>query len=144
MGIEIKRLEEDFRDGVNLILLIGLLEGTKHYLGKHLINYPLKGFFVPLYCYDQCPSNDEAKIKNVRFAFEELLPASIRPRNRASDVVHGDLAAILRVLFSLHVTFKQNQDSKFSSGFNGSFSKGQPSVSSNSKSHHDLLNEYIQ
>ena len=72
-------MEDDFRDGVNLILLIGLLED----------------FFVPLYCYKMTPDKEDEKIANVKFAFELLAESGIRAKNRPSDIVRGDLKVLI-------------------------------------------------
>ena len=75
MHIEITSLERDFSDGVNLIMLVGLLED----------------FFVPLHYYQLSPKTEEDKIRNVKFAFELLADSGIRAKNRPSDIVRGDL-----------------------------------------------------
>lgn len=54
LSIQVHDVHRDFRDGVNLCLLTGLLGG----------------FFVPLYCYHRSPKNIEQMEQNVACAFE--------------------------------------------------------------------------
>ena len=85
----VKDIKADFSDGVNLILLVGLL----------------KGFFVPLYEYFPRPGKYEEKIHNVNLAFRFLDELEVPRRNQPSDVVRGDLKAIMRIIYALFVLF---------------------------------------
>jgi len=91
IGKEVEKLEE-FSDGVKLLILIGALQG----------------FFIPFYEYKQNPESKEDMIENVNLAFrfiqEDGLPP---PLNRPGEVVRGDLKAIIRIIYSLFVKYKQ-------------------------------------
>ncbi len=109
----------DFRDGVNFLLLIGLLEGwAQSHLktNANTVFIILKGFFVPLYEYDPNPSTPESRLANLDLAFQFLSSAGIKPRNRPADVARGDIKAILRLLYCLFVKYKNGEaDSKAAS-----------------------------
>ncbi len=64
------------------------------------------GFFVPLHLYETSPSSIESRLSNVSLAFEFLTESGIRPRNRPSEVVKGDLKAVLRIIYCLFVKYK--------------------------------------
>lgn len=84
-------METDFSDGVRLILLTGCLEG----------------YFVPLYLYNLKPSTAEEKMENMNYAFRMIEDAGLpRPRNRPSEIVHNDLKATLRIVYSLFIKYK--------------------------------------
>lgn len=54
INMEVQDLDSQFHDGVNLILLMGILGG----------------FFVPLYSFNLAPQNFEQKVLNVNVAFD--------------------------------------------------------------------------
>ena len=76
-----------------------------------------QGFFVPLYQFTLHPTNMEEKMANMTFAFKLVDEAGLpRPRwethvhmvrrNRPSEIVHGDLKATLRLIYSLFIKYK--------------------------------------
>ena len=91
VGYTVSSIEDDFADGVRLILLMGSLEG----------------FFIPFYNFHLHPTTKEERLENINYAFkliEEIgLPA---PRNRPNDVMAKDLKSILRVVYSLFIKYK--------------------------------------
>ena len=91
LGYPVTDLDQDFSDGVLLILLMGSLEG----------------YFVPLFTYKQKPETTEDKMNNVSLAFKLMEEAGLpRPRNRPSEVVHRDVKSVLRVVYSLFIKYK--------------------------------------
>ena len=91
LGFPVTDLENDFHDGVRLILLLGSLQG----------------FFVPLYTFNMTPANDEEKLQNMKLAFAMLNESGIPPpRNRPYEIVHKDLKGILRIVYSLFIKYK--------------------------------------
>merc|ERR1739838_890080 len=80
IGYRVTDFEQDFGDGVRLILLIGSLEG----------------YFVPLYQFKLKPETTEDKMSNVTLAFNMIEEAGLpKPRNRPSEIVHKDLKSTL-------------------------------------------------
>ncbi|KAH7729538.1 beta-parvin [Aphelenchoides avenae] len=91
INLEVTDLETQFQDGVFLILLMGLLEG----------------YFVPLYKFHLQVTNDEEKLKNVKFSFFLMEEAGMpKPKSRAHDIVNGDLKSTLRVLHAMFTKYK--------------------------------------
>ena len=91
LGKTITQLDKDFNSGVNLLLLIGQLEG----------------YFIPLYEYHYQPTRPEECLANVTLAFDYLMNmGGIQLRNPPQEVVRGDLKAIMRILYGLLVKFK--------------------------------------
>uniref|UniRef100_A0A915Q2E4 Calponin-homology (CH) domain-containing protein n=1 Tax=Setaria digitata TaxID=48799 RepID=A0A915Q2E4_9BILA len=91
INLEVTDLENQFKDGVYLVLLMGLLEG----------------YFVPLYSFDLQALTYEQKVHNVTFAYQLLYEAGLqRPRARVQDIVNGDLKSTLRILHSLFTRYK--------------------------------------
>ncbi|CAG9532535.1 unnamed protein product [Cercopithifilaria johnstoni] len=91
INLEVTDLENQFKDGVYLVLLMGLLEG----------------YFVPLYSFDLQALTYEQKIHNVTFAYQLMYEADLqRPRARVQDIVNGDLKSTLRILHSLFTRYK--------------------------------------
>lgn len=91
INLEVTDLETQFKDGVYLVLLMGLLEG----------------YFVPLYSFDLQALTYEQKIHNVTFAYKLMYEADLqRPRARVQDIVNGDLKSTLRILHSLFTRYK--------------------------------------
>ncbi|MCP9266091.1 Paralyzed arrest at two-fold protein 6 [Dirofilaria immitis] len=91
INLEVTDLENQFKDGVYLVLLMGLLEG----------------YFVPLYSFDLQALTYKQKIHNVSFAYQLMYEADLqRPRARVQDIVNGDLKSTLRILHSLFTRYK--------------------------------------
>lgn len=91
INFEVTDLEQQFHDGVYLILLMGLLEG----------------YFVPLYDYHQTATVFDQKVHNVQFAFDLMQDAGLpRPKARPEDVVNQDLKSTLRVLYNIFTKYK--------------------------------------
>ncbi|KAL7299100.1 hypothetical protein TKK_0008188 [Trichogramma kaykai] len=89
--LEVTDLDNQFHDGVFLILLLGLLEG----------------FFVPLGNFYLTPKNYEQKVHNVAFAFELMQEIGLcKPKARPEDIVNLDLKSTLRVLYNLFSKYK--------------------------------------
>ena len=92
IGYPVTDFQQDFGDGVRLILLIGSLEG----------------YFVPLYQFNMKPQSSEEKMSNVLFAFRMIEEAGLpKPRNRPSEIVHRDLKSTLRLVYSLFIKYKK-------------------------------------
>ena len=91
VGFPVGDLENDFSDGVRLILLLGLLEG----------------YFVPLHNFNLHPENVEDKIQNMNYAFKLLDEVGLtQPRNGPYEIVHKDLKSTLRIIYSLLIKYK--------------------------------------
>lgn len=91
LNFEIKDLNTDFRDGVYLCLLMGLLGG----------------FFVPLHEFHLTPQDVDQMVNNVAFAFDLMQDVGLpKPKARPEDIVNMDLKSTLRVLYSLFTTFR--------------------------------------
>lgn len=91
INLEVSDLDNQFQDGVYLVLLMGLLEG----------------YFVPLYSFHLQVSTYEQKIHNVGFAYQLMAEAGVqRPRARVQDIANGDLKSTLRILHSLFTKYK--------------------------------------
>ena len=91
LGFTVDDLEEDFHDGVRLILLMGSLEK----------------FFVPLHTYHLSPATDEQRLENMNLGFKLIEDAGLpSPRNRPYEVVHKDLKSTLRIIYSLFIKYK--------------------------------------
>ncbi|VDN18378.1 unnamed protein product, partial [Gongylonema pulchrum] len=91
INLEVTDLENQFQDGVYLVLLMGLLEG----------------YFVPLYSFYLQVVTYEQKAHNVTFAYQLMYEAGLqRPRARVQDIVNGDLKSTLRILHSLFTRYK--------------------------------------
>lgn len=93
LNFEIKDLSTDFRDGVYLCLLMGLLGG----------------FFVPLYEFHLTPQDVDQMITNVAFSFSLMQDVGLpKPKARAEDIVNMDLKSTLRVLYNLFTSFRNH------------------------------------
>lgn len=91
LDLHISNLDTQFSDGVNFVLLIGLLEG----------------YFVPLYLFHMTPQTFDNKVHNVEFALQLVEDAGLaKPKSKAEDIVNGDLKATLRVLYTLFTKYK--------------------------------------
>jgi len=91
LDLEIDNLDSQFGDGVNFVLLIGLLEG----------------YFVPLHLFHMTPQSLEQKCHNIEFALNLIEDAGLpKPRVKAEDIVNCDLKATLRVLYTLFTKYK--------------------------------------
>jgi len=91
LDLHIQNLDNQFSDGVNFILLIGLLEG----------------YYVPLHLFSMTPNSFDQKVHNVEFALQLVEDAGLpKPRSKPEDIVNGDLKSMLRVLYSLFTKYK--------------------------------------
>uniref|UniRef100_T1GR05 Calponin-homology (CH) domain-containing protein n=1 Tax=Megaselia scalaris TaxID=36166 RepID=T1GR05_MEGSC len=91
LNIEVADLDTEFKDGVYLCFLTGLLGG----------------FFVPLYDYHVTPKTQEQMVNNVALSFELMQDIGLpMPKARPEDIVNMDLKSTLRVLYSLFTKFK--------------------------------------
>ncbi|XP_011200421.1 beta-parvin isoform X1 [Bactrocera dorsalis] len=91
LNFEITDLNSDFRDGVYLCLLMGLLGG----------------FFVPLYEFHLTPQDIDQMVSNVAFSFDLMQDAGLpKPKARPEDIVNMDLKSTLRVLYNLFTTYR--------------------------------------
>ncbi|CAG5127034.1 unnamed protein product [Candidula unifasciata] len=91
LNLEVTDLDNQFHDGVFLIMLMGLLEG----------------YFTPLYQFHVTPTTFEQRVHNVKFAFELMEDASLpRPKARPEDIVNQDLKSTLRVLYNIFTKYK--------------------------------------
>ena len=69
----------------------------------------LTGFFVPLYEYFPSPKNYDEKLHNVQLVYEYLDEIKIPKKNQPSEIVSGDLRAILRIVYCLFVDFHEKE-----------------------------------
>ncbi|XP_054717942.1 beta-parvin-like [Uloborus diversus] len=91
INLEVTDLDTQFKDGVYLTLLMGLLEG----------------YFVPLYSFNLTPLTFDHQVHNVSFAFELMMDAGLqKPKARPEDIVNNDLKSTLRVLYNLFTKYK--------------------------------------
>lgn len=117
LNFEVANLNSDFKDGVYMCLLMGLLGG----------------FFVPLYDFHLTPKDAEQmvnknlnqpnfsflfnrkliycrfinQIHNVAFSFELMQDVGLpKPKARPEDIVNMDLKSTLRVLYSLFTKYR--------------------------------------
>lgn len=91
LNFEVADLGADFKDGVYLCLLMGLLGG----------------FFVPLYEFHLTPKTLEDMVHNVAFSFELMQDCGLpRPKARPEDIVNQDLKSTLRVLYNLFTKYR--------------------------------------
>ncbi|CAG0884401.1 unnamed protein product [Cyprideis torosa] len=91
INVEVQNMGSEFQDGVNLILLMGLLEG----------------YFTPLYCFNPTPREFEQRVQNVQLAFDLMVDAGLpNPKSRPEDIVNADLKSTLRVLYNLFDKYK--------------------------------------
>ncbi|XP_031625301.1 alpha-parvin [Contarinia nasturtii] len=91
LNFEVNSLNSDFKDGVYLCLLMGLLGG----------------FFVPLYDFHLTPKTVEHMVDNVAFSFELMQDVGLpKPKARPEDIVNMDLKSTLRVLYSLFTKYR--------------------------------------
>lgn len=91
INLEVVDLDNQFSDGVFLVLLVGLLEG----------------YFVPLHEFHLTPQSFDEKVVNVSLAFELMQDAGLpKPKARPEDIVNIDLKSTLRVLYNLFTKYK--------------------------------------
>ncbi|KAG4068784.1 hypothetical protein HA402_002475 [Bradysia odoriphaga] len=91
LNIEVANLSTDFKDGVYLCLLMGLLGG----------------FFVPLYDFHLTPRDSDQMVHNVAFSFELMQDVGLpQPKARPEDIVNMDLKSTLRVLYNLFTKYR--------------------------------------
>jgi len=91
LNFEVVDLGSDFKDGVYLCLLMGLLGG----------------FFVPLYEFHLTPKDIDQMVHNVAFSFELMQDCGLpKPKARPEDIVNMDLKSTLRVLYNLFTKYR--------------------------------------
>lgn len=91
LNFEVVDLGSDFRDGVYLCLLMGLLGG----------------FFVPLHEFHLTPRDNEQMIHNVAFSFDLMQDVGLaKPKARPEDIVNMDLKSTLRCLYNLFTKYR--------------------------------------
>ena len=93
INVKVNDLETDFCNGVNLILLIGMVQG----------------FFVPLYEYFPNPTTFEEKLHNVHLALEFIDELDVKRRNQPSEIIRGDLKATMRIVYILFVKYSDDK-----------------------------------
>lgn len=91
LNFEVVDLGGDFKDGVYLCLLMGLLGG----------------FFVPLHEFHLTPKDLDQMVHNVAFSFELMQDCGLpKPKARPEDIVNQDLKSTLRVLYNLFTKYR--------------------------------------
>jgi len=91
LSLSVYDLDTQFSDGINLILLMGLLEN----------------YFVPTHMYSLTPATFDEKVKNVELAFELMKDANILlPKTQPQDIAKCELKSTLRVLYNLFNKYK--------------------------------------
>ncbi|XP_061772882.1 gamma-parvin isoform X3 [Nerophis ophidion] len=86
VGLQVSDLDQQFSDGVILLLLIGQLEG----------------FFIPLSDFRLTPDSHEHMLHNVSLALSLLADLGLQVSAvQAQDVVSQDVAGTLKVLYAL-------------------------------------------
>jgi parvin len=91
LDINVNDIGSQFHNGVNFILMMGLLEG----------------YFIPLHLYHYNPTTVDNKIDNVRLAFKLMSSCGLdQTKVNPQDVVERDLKSILRVLYSIFQKYK--------------------------------------
>lgn len=91
LSLSVNDLDKQFSDGINLILLMGLLEG----------------YFVPTYLYSLTPKTFEDKVRNLELAFDLMRDANIQlPKTQPQDIAKCELKSTLRVLYNLFNKYK--------------------------------------
>lgn len=126
INLEVTDLENQFQDGVYLVLLMGLLEGYFVPLYSFYLQVNFQRSDIPFLLFNffwnsnknkisQTSTNEshfqvvthEQKVHNVRFAYQLMYEAGLqRPRARVQDIVNGDLKSTLRILHSLFTRYK--------------------------------------
>lgn len=90
VSIQVENLDTDFCNGINFILLIGLIQG----------------FFVPLHEYNyKSVDTEEKKLKNVTLALELLDEMGLKIRNHPVEIVQGQIKPIMRIIYHLYITY---------------------------------------
>ncbi|XP_063678817.1 alpha-parvin-like isoform X2 [Bolinopsis microptera] len=84
-------IEEDFANGVNLVVMMSLAEG----------------YYVPMYSFSMEPEAYDHKLHNVTLALNLMQEAGIpRPKCTAESIVSKDLKSTLRVLYAIYSKYK--------------------------------------
>ncbi|KAL5259441.1 hypothetical protein ACHWQZ_G009775 [Mnemiopsis leidyi] len=84
-------IEEDFSNGVNLVVMMSLAEG----------------YYVPMYSFSMEPTAYDHKLHNVTLALNLMQEAGIpRPKCTAESIVSKDLKSTLRVLYAIYSKYK--------------------------------------
>ena len=66
------------------------------------------GFYVPLYEYNQNPETYEEKMENVELAMSLMSEMDFQSRNHNSDVIQGNLRAVMRIIFHLYAKYNKS------------------------------------
>lgn len=91
MDIIISDIESQFHNGVNLVLMMGLLEG----------------YYVPLYKFHYNPVGYDEKLDNVKLAMKLMQEAKCPPMVvKAEDIVHKDLKSTFRIIYTIFTKYK--------------------------------------
>ncbi|XP_061578475.1 gamma-parvin [Cololabis saira] len=86
IGLQVADMDQQFADGVILLLLIGQLEG----------------FFIPLSEFNLTPTSNSEMLQNVTLAFNLLNDTDLQlPSIDPQDIVSQDVAATLKVLYAI-------------------------------------------
>lgn len=85
LGLHVDDVDQQFADGVILLLLIGQLEG----------------FFLPLHQFNRIPVNSAEMLDNVTLALDLLNDCGFQMAVEPQDIVSRDVAATLKVLYAL-------------------------------------------
>ena len=60
---------------------------------------------MPLYEYHQTPTTYEEKLHNVNLAFNFLEEMDIKRHNQPSEIVRGELRALMKIIYALFMKF---------------------------------------
>lgn len=91
LNIDCTNIEDQFSNGVNLVIMMSLAEG----------------YYVPLYSFSMEPEAYDQKLHNVTLALNLMQEAGIpRPKCTAEAIVSKDLKSTLRVLYAIYTKYK--------------------------------------
>ena len=100
-------IETDFKDGVNFLLLMGMLGGNSNesVLTAATLIKLFPGYFLTLDSYFYSPSSPDQSLHNLRL-FESLLSdEDVSVRGSIREVQLGHVPATLRILYHLYIKF---------------------------------------
>jgi parvin len=101
MDIVITDIDTQFHNGVNLVLMMGLLEG----------------YYVPLYKFHYSPVGHDEKVDNVKLALKLMQEAGCPPvAVKAENVVLKDLKNTFRVIYTIFTKYKSTLQSGTTGG----------------------------
>jgi parvin len=91
IDLKVDDLDTQLDSGVNLIYLMGILEG----------------YFIPLHAFHSEPESNEQKVENCRLLFKLIDDAGLqKPNCSPEEIANGDLKSILRIMYSLFSHYK--------------------------------------